>query len=179
MQSTRLPDSWVKLLLDRMSAMYGEKFVRQWEKTDPDVMRNLWAESLGCFAGEQIKWALLHLAANNPYPPTLPEFVILCKQAPRPQPPALPAPSIDYDEVAPYIAEAAKQVAAPREDMLGWATKPPATQYRGPWEQNIMWCVEKGDERFRGILRAHVDSGVITNKRALALLRGEHAAADA
>lgn len=123
-QSTRLPDSWVKSLLDRMAAMYGEKFVRQWEKTDPDAMRDMWADSLGRYDGEQIKWALLHLVANNPFPPTLPEFVMLCKQAPRPEVPALPAPVVAPEvakQRAREIERTAEQIASKPKDPRKWA----------------------------------------------------------
>ena len=123
-QSTRLPDAWVKSLLDRMAAMYGEKFVRQWEKTDPDAMRDMWAESLGRFDGDQIKWALQHLVGNNPFPPTLPEFVILCKQAPRAEVPALPAPIVPLSirqQRAAELAKQAEKVASKRPDGRRWA----------------------------------------------------------
>lgn len=123
-QSTRLPDSWVKSLLDRMAAMYGEKFVRQWEKTDPDAMRDMWAESLGRFDGERIKWALQHLVANNPFPPTLPEFVMLCKQAPRLEVPALQAPVVPAEVAkgrAAELEQAAQKIAAKPKDFRKWA----------------------------------------------------------
>lgn len=123
-QSTRLPDSWVKSLLDRMAAMYGEKFVRQWEKTDPDAMCDMWADALGQFDGERIKWALLHLVANNPFPPTLPEFVMLCKQAPRKEVPALPAPVVPVEVAkarAVELDQAAQKIAAKPRDSRQWA----------------------------------------------------------
>lgn len=123
-QSTRLPDLWVKSLLDRMAAMYGEKFVRQWEKTNPDAMRDMWAESLGHFHGEQIKWALLHLVQNNPFPPTLPEFAMLCRQAPRPEVPALPAPVVPPEVArarAVELEDAAKRIAKKPQDFRKWA----------------------------------------------------------
>ncbi|MCM2312201.1 MAG: hypothetical protein NDI84_12440 [Steroidobacteraceae bacterium] len=123
-QSTRLPDAWVKSLLDRMAAMYGEKFVRQWEKTDPDAMRDMWAESLGRFDGDQIKWALQHLVGNNPFPPTLPEFVMLCRQAPRKETPALPAPVVPKSVAqrrAEELAQAAEKITGAKKDPKGWA----------------------------------------------------------
>lgn len=123
-QSTRLPDSWVKSLLDRMSAMYGEKFVRQWEKTDPNAMRDMWADALGHFHGEQIKWALLYLVQNNPFPPTLPEFAMLCRQAPRPEVPALPAPVVPASVARARAAEleaAAQRIAKKPQDFRKWA----------------------------------------------------------
>ena len=109
MQSNRLPDSWVKSLQDRMAAMYGSAFLAKWEKTDPDAFHNAWADALGRFNGDQIKWALESLvSAGREFPPSLPEFAALCRQAPRPQQPALPAPAVE-----PEVArERAKAVSA-------------------------------------------------------------------
>ena len=124
MQSKPLPDSWIKSLLDRMAAMYGEKFVRQWEKTDPSAMREMWANALGRYDGEQIKWALLHLVGNNPFPPTLPEFVILCRQAPRSEIPSLPAPVVPQEVARARAAEieaASRKIAAKPQDFRKWA----------------------------------------------------------
>lgn len=123
-QSKRMPDSWVESLLSRMSAMYGTKFVSQWERADPAQMRDMWAESLGHFHGEQIKWALLHLVQNNPFPPTLPEFAILCRQAPRPEVPALPAPVVPPSVARARAAEleaAAERIAKKPQDFRKWA----------------------------------------------------------
>lgn len=172
--STRLPDAWVKSLLDRMAAMYGEKFVRQWEKTDPDAMRDMWAASLGCYDGEQIKWALLHLVSNNPFPPTLPEFVLLCKQAPRPEAPALPAPVVPPEvakERASELERAARKIAEKGSDPLRWAKIPPPL-IRGPWESAIIELAEAGDPRFVEILREHVAKGTIRSPRARAVFEG-------
>ena len=122
--SMRLPDSWVDSLLARMSAMYGEKFVRQWEKTDPAAMRDMWADALGPFDSERIKWALQNLLANNPFPPTLPEFVMICRQSPRPEVPALPAPDVPLStrqQRAAELADAAEKVAGKKQDPKRWA----------------------------------------------------------
>lgn len=123
-QSMRLPDSWVESLLNRMAAIYGEKFLNLWSRTPPADMRDMWADALGRFDGEQIKWALHHLIANNPFPPTLPEFVMLCRQAPRPEVPALPAPVVPKEVAKARAAElesAAKRVASKKSDGRGWA----------------------------------------------------------
>lgn len=122
--STRLPDSWVESLLNRMSAIYGTKFVAQWERTNPAEMRDMWAEALGPFDGERIKWALLQLVANNPFPPTLPEFVMLCRQAPRKESPALPAPVVPVDVARSRAAEleaASQKIAAKPKNFRKWA----------------------------------------------------------
>ena len=99
--STRLPDSWVESLLARMLAIYGQKFRSQWADVPAESMRETWAVVLGRFDGERIKWALDQMIATCPWPPTLPEFAALCRQAPRDEPAKLPAP-----EVPPSVIEA-------------------------------------------------------------------------
>lgn len=99
--STRLPDSWVESLLARMLAIYGQKFRSQWADVPAESMRETWAVALGRFDGERIKWALDQMIATCPWPPTLPEFAALCRQAPRDEPAKLPAP-----EVPPSVIEA-------------------------------------------------------------------------
>lgn len=135
-QSMRLPESWVDSLLARMSAMYGEKFVRQWERTNPDAMRDMWADALGPFDGERIKWALQYLIANNPFPPTLPEFVGLCRQAPRTEVAALPAPVVPRSVAqkrAEELAQASEKIAKGNKDPKAWAREILATPKRFPF----------------------------------------------
>lgn len=98
---TRLPDHWVESLLARMLAIYGQKFRSQWADVPAESMRETWAVALGRFDGERIKWALDQMIATCPWPPTLPEFAALCRQAPRDEPAKLPAP-----EVPPSVIEA-------------------------------------------------------------------------
>ena len=80
--SMRLPDSWVESLLARMLATYGQKFRSQWADVPPETLRETWAVALGRFDGARIKWALEQMVATCPWPPTLPEFVAMCRQAP-------------------------------------------------------------------------------------------------
>jgi len=84
-----------------MLATYGQKFRSQWADVPAESMRETWAVALGRFDGERIKWALDQMIATCPWPPTLPEFAALCRQAPRDEPAKLPAP-----EVPPSVIEA-------------------------------------------------------------------------
>lgn len=102
---TRLPDHWVESLLARMLAIYGQKFRSQWADVPAESMRETWAVVLGRFDGERIKWALDQMIATCPWPPTLPEFAALCRQAPRDEPAKLPAPILTAEEVQARQAE--------------------------------------------------------------------------
>jgi hypothetical protein len=157
-----------------MLSIYGSKFAAQWEKVEPAAMRATWGDALGHYDGERIKWALDHLIANNPYPPTLPEFVALCRQAPRPQPVALPAPEVSAEVQAQRLADlerAARKIAEPNQDHIAWARTPPAAKdRRGAWATLLMDCVAMGYDGLRPILAEHVRSGVIKSDRATGLL---------
>lgn len=71
-----------------------------WGDVPPDEVRNVWADALGQFDGEDIRGALTTAFDAHPdYPPTLPQFVGLCRVARRikaanatklPAPPGVP-----------------------------------------------------------------------------------------
>lgn len=119
--SMRLPDSWVESLLARMLATYGQKFRSQWADVPPETLRETWAVALGRFDGERIKWALEQMIATCPWPPTLPEFVALCRQAPREEPAKLPAPSPSEQQRAERVEQLAGGVFAARAPGKAWA----------------------------------------------------------
>ncbi len=99
-----LPDAWVVRLFERMSAMYGSKFSDLWAGVDPANMRAVWADKLGGFAQRpEIIKAALDACDDRPWPPTLPEFLGICRDAAKRSPvqlPALPAPDIPADVIA-------------------------------------------------------------------------------
>ena len=65
-----------------MSALYGKKFADQWSGVDPETLKSVWADKLSRYANrpEVIRKAL-DSCENNPWPPTLPEFIGLCNAA--------------------------------------------------------------------------------------------------
>ena len=77
-----LPDAWIGRIFDHMSGLYGSKFSDLWRGSDLNTVRRLWAEKLAGFADmpKAIKEALDALD-SKPYPPTLPEFLALCREA--------------------------------------------------------------------------------------------------
>ena len=122
---TRLPDHWVESLLARMLAIYGQKFRSQWADVPAESMRETWAVALGRFDGERIKWALDQMIATCPWPPTLPEFAALCRQAPRDEPVKLPAPDVPPSVIEARQAEAQAIAARVAENVpsKAWAHK--------------------------------------------------------
>lgn len=77
-----LPDGWIAKIFDHMAAMYGSKFADLWRGTEPEKVRAMWAEKLAGFADkpQAIKQALSALD-DHPFPPTMPEFLALCRDA--------------------------------------------------------------------------------------------------
>ena len=77
-----LPDSWISKIFDHMSGLYGSKFADLWRGTDLEAVKRIWAEKLAGFQPmpKAIKEALDALD-NKPFPPTLPEFIGLCREA--------------------------------------------------------------------------------------------------
>lgn len=79
-------------LFERLHTLYGARWQGMWRGLEVDDVMRLWARELGAYAErlDAIAYALDNLGEH---PPSLPEFKILCRQAPRPQPVAtLPAP---------------------------------------------------------------------------------------
>lgn len=101
-QSTALPSAWVDRLFQRFSVMYGKHWADQWEGVPMADVKDAWRTELGGIRGEQLGKAL---QSCGKFPPTLPEFVALCRQAVTP--PAqrlfLPSPQTDATRDAKVI----------------------------------------------------------------------------
>lgn len=78
-----LPSAWVDRLFARFIAFYGsQKVGTMWVDAGMDEVKAVWAEQLGRFAPQTIADALQRLIdSGNQWPPTLPEFVELCRQS--------------------------------------------------------------------------------------------------
>ena len=90
-----LPLTWINALFDKFERFYGQDFARKWAigKIDPETginetlmaMKREWAEGLGKFEGQTLRQAAEYCRENVPKPPSLPEFITICKQM-RPAP---------------------------------------------------------------------------------------------
>lgn len=74
------PSAWVEALFKRFAVMYGSKWTAMWADVPMADVLDAWRHDLAGVSGEQVKRALEHLKGHNPFPPTLPEFVALCRQ---------------------------------------------------------------------------------------------------
>lgn len=78
-QQEPLPEHWIEKLFSEFALIYGTKFTALWQGIDAQEIKRKWADSLGCFTGDQLKGALIALEEKHAFPPTLPEFKMLCK----------------------------------------------------------------------------------------------------
>jgi hypothetical protein len=91
------PANWVDSLFARLSVRYGSAWLRQWEGVDIAAVKADWSEELSGFEKnpEAIRHAIRCLPADRP--PTVGQFVALCRTAPVMAPPALPAPKLSEE----------------------------------------------------------------------------------
>lgn len=120
--SKPLPSAWVDRLFSRLAAFYGsQKLATMWVDADMAEIKAVWAEQLGRFEPASISAALQRLIdSGNQWPPTLPEFVELCRQAAvgrqqAQQFDALPAPGqskTDVETAKQRVSELMRSLAA-------------------------------------------------------------------
>lgn len=73
-----MPIRWASELLNRFRMMYGQKFADQWGQIDTDELAHFWSQELAGFTPGEIKTGL-DACKSRPWPPTLPEFMVLCR----------------------------------------------------------------------------------------------------
>lgn len=78
---TALPNAWIERLFERLAGMYGSKFADMWGDQSADTVKRVWSETLSGMSGEELASGL-RACTTKPWPPTLPEFVLLCRPAP-------------------------------------------------------------------------------------------------
>lgn len=99
-----------------MATHYGARFADAWRGIDPVEMKAAWAAKLAEFSPEQLKRGIESLEQCK-FPPTLPEFVTLCKQSvPEAHRLKLPAPKPTAEQKAQGLARFAEM-----KRKLGWA----------------------------------------------------------
>lgn len=97
--SDPLSKKWIEKLFDRMLLTYGKKFTDLWDSANSETMKSFWADRLSGFSGEELAIGVAKLEGRD-WPPTLPEFMKLCR------PPA--DPFILYCEAVSGIAARAR-----------------------------------------------------------------------
>jgi len=68
----------VATLLAELRAIYGAKFDQQWTNIVPEKMEQVWAQHLGGLSQQEMQTGIA-ACMLRPWPPTLPEFMRLCR----------------------------------------------------------------------------------------------------
>lgn len=139
------PVPWAVKLVDRLHVLYGAQFLRQWEGIDKRALALAWAEDLAGYTGDEIARGLAACKAK-PFPPTLPEFLLLCR-------PTLNPEAAYHEAVAGMVARnsgergewshpgiywAAVRVTSHDLLSMGWQA------IRGRWEAALRDVMSKG-----------------------------------
>ena len=79
-----LPERVIERIFAEMLAMYGAKFSDLWRSADIADVKAMWARKLAGFESTpNVFRAALNALDDRPFPPTLPEFLSLCREAAR------------------------------------------------------------------------------------------------
>lgn len=128
----------VEKLFIRMHALYGAKFLEQWKGIDSDAVQRQWGIALGKMTPEQIRRGML-LMETCDLPPTLPQFIKLCK-------PTLDAQAAYFEAVAGIAAREQGKTGEWSDPAIYWATtaigafdlkSQPYAHIRRRWEQAL------------------------------------------
>lgn len=110
-----LPQTWVERIFEVMAGYYGARLADAWRGADPRTVKAVWAKKLATLTPAQITRGIEQLEQCK-FPPTLPEFVALCKQAvPQAHLLKLPAP-----RPTPEQRAAALHRVAQFKRQMGW-----------------------------------------------------------
>jgi hypothetical protein len=128
-----LPIAAIDRLFDRLAMTYGTEFSNKWGTLSSMDVKSHWSHELSMFADnlKAIGWALENLPDKCP---NLIEFKNLCRQAPRPAMPALPAPRANPEIVDNELSKIVMRLAKPQTDNVDhkrWAKKLKARHEKG------------------------------------------------
>lgn len=132
-----LPDAWIERLFGRLSCLYGAKFADLWAGVDVVEVKRTWGRKLVGFDLGVIKAAIEACEdSEKGAPPTLPEFVALCRDAARRlQPTTLALPPVELTaeqiEANRQKLRAVTQRTSTDNGSLLWAEKLRAKFLRG------------------------------------------------
>lgn len=123
-----LPLPAIDRIFERLTAAYGRQFLDLYADIDAGSVKTAWGHELAVFGNavglRRIAWALDNLPERAPNPI---QFRNLCRQAPMPEAPPLPAPAADPERVRAELERLGHKPKAERMrtpsaiDPKGWA----------------------------------------------------------
>lgn len=161
-----MPDSWVERLFQKFEDFYGAKWAAQYGNFPRERVKRTWGEELAGFADMP---AALRRAVEaqkeSQFPPTLPEFLALCRDAARrigTSVPSLPYHPTEEEqrkagEVVKSLAKAVSGVDRIRDGIdWFWATHPKSRMHL-----RFIFDAAKNDHRFKPCVAEMVEKGII------------------
>ena len=140
-----IPMKWVESLFSKMLAFYGNKFLDMWRDAEMDDVKHQWAQEMSKLTNEELKRGVDSLV-NRDWPPTLPEFVKLCKPS--------VDPTVAYYEAVYGLAEREKgKKGTWSHPAIFWAATKLSFEMRsqtyssvkGRWEKALSDEMDKGE----------------------------------
>lgn len=104
----RISEAWIERLFEKMAALYGNRFLDMWAKTDLKTVKALWSQELSKLTREEIVRGANALVTLE-WPPTLPQFLKISR--------------VDIDPLTAYY-EAVNGVATREQGLMGEYSHP-------------------------------------------------------
>lgn len=104
-QQDPIPATWIDRIFARLNSMYGSRFADMWAGTNMAEWKSTWADGLQGYSVDEIKRGLAECMKSD-WPPTLPQFLKLCR------------PAMDYEAAH---AEACEQINRRRYGKDKWS----------------------------------------------------------
>jgi hypothetical protein len=73
-----VPEHWIDALFAKMSTYYGNKFADMWRDSNMQSVKSVWSQELGKLSREDFARGA-NLLSTQEWPPSLPQFIKLCK----------------------------------------------------------------------------------------------------
>ncbi len=73
-----LPENWIDYIFRKMESRYGSLWADRYGLSNLELVKRDWSEDLSGFTGEELKRGLVS-SRSLKFPPTLPEFMNLCR----------------------------------------------------------------------------------------------------
>lgn len=140
-----LPDTWIDALFTKMLGMYGNKFSDMWRDTDIRVLKSVWANELGKLNRDQLAAGANALYGLD-WPPSLPQFIRLCK-------PTINFQAAYYEALSGVYARKKGEIGTWSNPAIYWAMVKVGAfdienltyqQISGRWENALQGELDKG-----------------------------------
>lgn len=150
------PQRWVDRLFERFTAIFGaQKVAGMWAGAPIAVVKQTWAEQLGRLDPDMVRFGLQRCVDNGlEWPPTLPEFVALCRQPPpiAAHQPAMLPPPVSREHAAEHMRKVRELMNRPvfASDPMFWAKYPKSVA-----AVNLLVQGAEHNHRLAAILQEH------------------------